>query len=117
MRLLPSVFAALACAFASAAMAADAPAPVAASASAPRPAIATLAIPGDARFVAVARDVLLVQTEHSPDFASQSGLVDDAIRVPSFAPAHRAALTKRLRDDRAALRALPWRQWSVDAQI
>ena len=89
----------------------------AAEAPARPPLIATLAIPGDARFVAIARDVLLVQVEQSPDFASQSGLIDDAIRVPSFAPAHLAAMTARLRDDMAALRALPWRRWSVDAQI
>lgn len=81
------------------------------------PTIATISIPGEARFVAIARDVLLVQTEHSPDFASQSGLIDDAIRVPSFAPGHVAAMTRRLRDDMAGLRALPWRRWSVDEQI
>jgi uncharacterized protein (DUF885 family) len=87
------------------------------AAAARAPAIATLSIPGDPRFVAIARDVLLVQTEHSPDFASQAGLIDDAIRVPSFAPGHVAAMTRRLRGDMARLRALPWRRWSVDAQI
>ena len=60
----------------------------------------------------------LVQTEETPDdFAAQSGLIDDAIRVPSFAPAHVAALTQRLQADMAGLRALPWRTWSVDQQI
>ncbi len=97
--------------------AADAPASAPAAASAPPPAIATISIPGDPRFVAVARDVLLVQVEHSPDFASQSGLIDDALLVPSFAPRHIAAMSQRLRADMAALRALPWRSWSVDAQI
>jgi hypothetical protein len=58
-----------------------------ASAAPAAPRLATIAIPGDARFVAIARDVALVQTEETPDFAAQSGLVDDAIRVPSFAPA------------------------------
>jgi hypothetical protein len=53
----------------------------------------------------------------TPDFAAQSGLVDDAIRVPSFAPAHLAALTQRLHAYMAGLRALPWRTWSVDQQI
>ena len=57
-------------------------------AASPAPSIATLAIPGDPRFVAAVRDVLAVQTDYTPDFAAQSGLIDDAIRVPSFAPAH-----------------------------
>jgi len=86
-------------------------------AAAPAPRLATLAIPGDARFVAIARDVALVQTEHTPDFAAQSGLVDDAIRVPSYAPAHVADMARRLHADIAALHALPWRDWSVDRQI
>ena len=86
-------------------------------AAAPAPRLATLAIPGDERFVAIARDVALVQTEHTPDFAAQSGLVDDAIRVPSYAPAHVADMSRRLHADLAALRALPWREWSVDQQI
>jgi hypothetical protein len=83
----------------------------------PRPTLATIAIPGDPRFVAIARDVLLVQTAVTPDFASQAGLVDDAIRVPSFAPAQVAALDARLRADLAALRRLPWRRRGVDEQI
>jgi uncharacterized protein (DUF885 family) len=81
------------------------------------PTIASIAIPGDARFVAIARDVLLVQIDYMPDFASQSGLIDDAIRTPSFAPEHIAALTRRLQAALAGLRQLPWRTWSVDAQI
>lgn len=87
------------------------------AAAAPVPRLATLAIPGDARFAAIARDVALIQTEHTPDFAAQSGLIDDAIRVPSYAPEHVADMTRRLHADIAALRALPWRQWSVDQQI
>jgi hypothetical protein len=81
------------------------------------PRIATLNIPGDPRFVAIARDVLLVQTDYMPDFSSQSGLIDDAIRVPSYAPEHLAELSHRIRADLAKLRALPWRHWSVDQQI
>ena len=92
-----------------------------AAASAPRasarPTIATIAIPGDPRFVAIARDVMAVQAEVAPDFAAQAGLVDDALHVPSFAPARVASLVLRLRQDMARLRALPWRRWSVDAQI
>ena len=87
------------------------------AAAAPVPRLATLAIPGDARFAAIARDVALIQTEHTPDFAAQSGLIDDAIRVPSYAPEHVADMTRRLHADIAGLRALPWRQWSVDQQI
>ena len=87
------------------------------SAPAPAPRLATLAIPGDPRLAAIARDVALVQTEHTPDFAAQSGLIDDAIRVPSYAPAHVADMTRRLHADVATLRALPWREWSVDEQI
>ncbi len=81
------------------------------------PRIANIAIPGHAQFVALAREVLLIQATVTPDFASQSGLVDDAIRVPSFAPQHVKALTQRLHKAMAGLRALPWRTWSVDEQI
>jgi hypothetical protein len=88
-----------------------------AATSAPAPRLATLAIPGDARFVAIARDVAQVQTEHTPDFAAQAGLFDDAIRVPSYSPAHLADMTRRLRAAMDALRALPWRDWNVDQQI
>ena len=87
------------------------------AAAAEPPTIATLAIPGHARLAEIARDVLQVQAGIAPDFASQSGLIDDAMRVPSFAPAQVAAATRRLRADMAALRALPWRHWSVDEQI
>jgi hypothetical protein len=88
----------------------------AAAAPAP-PRLATLAIPGDPRFVAIARDVLLLEAEYQPVFAAQSGLVDDGIGVPSYAPAHVESMTRRLNADLAALRALPWREWSVDQQI
>jgi hypothetical protein len=88
-----------------------------AAAAPPSPRIATIAIPGHPAFVALAREVLLIQTAYTADFASQSGLVDDAIRVPSFAPAQVAALTRRLHAAMAKLRKLPWRTWSVDEQI
>jgi hypothetical protein len=38
-----------------------------------RPTLANLNFPGDVRYVAAARDVLLVQSDFTPDFASQSG--------------------------------------------
>jgi hypothetical protein len=88
-----------------------------ACAAAPAPRLATIALPGDPRLVAIARDVLDVQADLSPDVAAASGLVDDAVRVPSFTPARRAAMTGRLRADMAALRKLPWREWDVDRQI
>jgi len=84
-------------------------------ATAPR--IAGLEIPGDPRFGAIARDVLLVQAEIAPDFAAQSGLMDDGARVPSFTPRRLAALTRRLRADLAGLHRLPWRRRPVDEQI
>ncbi|MFN2460628.1 MAG: DUF885 family protein [Candidatus Velthaea sp.] len=89
----------------------------ASSAAADLPRIASLAIPGDPAFVRVAREVLAVQTDYTPDFAAQSGLIDDAIRVPSFTPEHIAALHARLQEDMATMRALPWRTWDVDRQI
>ncbi len=82
-----------------------------------RPTIATLVFPGEQRYVAVARDVLLVQSDFTPDFASQSGLIDDALHLPSFAPSHVAALSARLHRDMAALKRLPWRRYDVDQQI
>jgi hypothetical protein len=81
------------------------------------PKISNIAIPGHPEFVAIARDVLLVQTDYTPDFSSQSGLIDDAIRVPSFTQKHIAGLSRRIRADMAKLRGLPWRSWSVDEQI
>lgn len=92
-------------------------APATAAAAPPAPRIATIPIPGHPAFVAVAREVLLIQTAYTAEFASQSGLVDDAVRVPSFAPPQVAALTRRLHAAMAALRRLPWRRWSVDEQI
>ena len=87
----------------------------AAAPAAPR--LATITLPGDPRFVKIARDVLRVQIELSPDFAASNGLVDDALRVPSFTPGRRASMAGRLHADMAALRRLPWRDWDVDRQI
>jgi hypothetical protein len=81
------------------------------------PRIASISIPGQPQFVKIAREVLLIQTEIAPDFASQSGLIDDAIRVPSFKPEHLDRLSRRLLVAMDGLRALPWRSWSVDQQI
>ncbi len=88
------------------------------TAAAERPArLATLAIPGDPAFVRVARDVLDVVFAIDPSVAANGGLFDDAVRVPSYAPAAVQALVARLDRDLAAMRAMPWRSWGIDAQI
>lgn len=92
------------------------PGPAAGSAR-ERPTIARIPIPGDPRFVALAREVLALQAAVTPDFAAQSGLIDDAMAVPSFAPERVAAHAARLRAAMAGLAALPWRDWDVDRQI
>lgn len=76
-----------------------------------------LAIPGDARFVAVAKDVIEARFALDPSMAAAAGLFDDAARVPSYDPAIVAALAARLEADAAALRAMPWRDWEIDRQI
>ncbi len=82
-----------------------------------RPLIAHIEIPGDPRFVALAREVLALQSAVMPDFAAQSGLIDDALGLPSFAPARVASHVARLRAAMGGLAALPWREWEVDRQI
>jgi hypothetical protein len=79
--------------------------------------VADLPIPGPPAFVAVARDIVDVAAAIDPSTAANAGLFDDAIRVPSYTPAAVAALTDRIDRDLAALRALPWRTYSVDEQI
>jgi uncharacterized protein (DUF885 family) len=87
------------------------------AAAAQSPRLENLPIPGDAAFVRVARDVAGAVFAIDPSAASGAGLWDDAARVPSYTPAAIAELTARLERDLAALRALPWRRWSVDQQI
>jgi hypothetical protein len=81
------------------------------------PTLNTLAIPGEARFVSIAKDVLDVRFALDPSIAAGDGLFDDAARVPSFDPNTVAALGARLDADMAALRLMPWRSWSIDRQI
>ena len=81
------------------------------------PTLETLAIPGEAGFVAVAKDVLDARFALDPSIAAGGGLFEDAARAPSFDPRNVAALVARLDADMAALRAMPWRSWSVDRQI
>ncbi len=83
----------------------------------PTPRLAEIPIPGPAPFAAIARDVLDVAVTIDPSVAASAGLFDDAARVPSYAPARVAALTERLDRDLAALRALPWRTYAIDAQV
>ncbi len=87
----------------------------AAPSAAPR--LATLSIPGDARFVAVARDVMDVAFSIDPSVAANAGLFEDAVRVPSYAPLAVDGLVARLEADLKQLRAMRWREWPVDRQI
>jgi uncharacterized protein (DUF885 family) len=81
------------------------------------PILATLAIPGEPAFVAIAKDILDVRFAIDPSIAANAGLFDDAARVPSFDSARVAALLSRIDRDLAALRTMPWRSWDVDRQI
>lgn len=92
-------------------------APASAPSATARPTIARIAIPGDPRFVALAREMLALQSAVTPDFAAPSGLIDDAMAVPSFAPARVADQAARLRAAMAGPAALPWRDWDVERQI
>ena len=81
------------------------------------PRVATLDIPGDPAFVALARDVIAIVFTVDPSGAASAGLFDDAATVPSFSPSAIAALVTRLDADVTALRALPWRRWPIDQQL
>ncbi len=81
------------------------------------PTLQTLAIPGETQFVIVAKDILDARFALDPSIAAGAGLFEDAGRAPSFDPSTVAALVARLDGDMAALRAMPWRGWSVDRQI
>jgi len=83
----------------------------------PAPTLQTLSIPDDPGFVAIAKDVLDVRFSLDPSIAAGAGLFEDAARVPSFDPDAVASLVGRLDADTAALRAMPWRTWSVDSQV
>jgi len=91
------------------------PAPVGRPAAAAT--LATLPIPGDRRLVVLARDIIDVRIALAPNLAAEAGLVEDAVRVPSFAPAAVDGLVARLDADLEGLRALPWDHLSVDEQI
>ncbi len=84
---------------------------------APLPRLATLRFPGTPRFVAVAKDVVALRFAIDPSVAASAGLFDDACRLPSFAPDTVTARLARLVRDLTALRAMPWRTWSMDRQV
>jgi uncharacterized protein (DUF885 family) len=79
--------------------------------------LASLRFPGTPSFVAVTRDVVALRFAIDPGMGANAGLFDDACRVPSFAPDTVTARLARLDRDIAALRAMPWRTWSVDRQV
>lgn len=110
---MPLVLLLLACA-------AHAPAPTSAPATdtvALAPRLADLPFHGDPRLVAVARHVVEARIALAPNLAADNGLVDDAVRVPSFAPDAVAAALAGLRADLAALDALPVATWPIHDQV
>ena len=90
-----------------------APTPGHAGAPPPDGRLASLRLPGTPSFVAVARDVIDLRFAIDPSLAANAGLFDDADRVPCFAPDTVAARLGRLDRDLAALKAMPWRTWSI----
>ena len=79
--------------------------------------VARLPISGTPDFVRVAKDVIAARIAMDPSNASGAGLFEDSAVVPSFAPANVEALHRRFESDILALKAMPWRNWSVDQQI
>ncbi len=88
-----------------------------ASAAVTPPTLASLKFSGTPEFVRAAKDVIDVRLSLLPNFAAESGLFDDAVRVPSFSDESVAKLVARLDKDLSGMRAMPWRKWSVDEQI
>src|SRR4051812_32652476 len=76
-----------------------------------------LPLVGPQPFTVLARDVVDVVAAIDPSIAANAGLFEDALRVPSYAPAAVSALVARVDRDLAGLRALPWRTYPVDTQI
>lgn len=81
------------------------------------PHLKTLEIPGDPRFVEIARDILEIKIALNPDMAASSGLFEDAVVVPHYRGAQVAALDARLQADLNALQKLPWRRWPTATQV
>ncbi|MCC6652086.1 MAG: hypothetical protein IT348_13120, partial [Candidatus Eisenbacteria bacterium] len=87
------------------------------TAYAPGATLASLRFPGTPAFVSVAKDVIALRFAIDPSGAANTGLFEDGCRIPSFAPDTLAARIARLDRHLAALRAMPWRSWSVDRQV
>lgn len=84
-------------------------------AATPAPAdLSTISIAGPPRLRRIARDVLDIRMEMSPDLAAAAGLYEDAARVPSFAPEHVSELIGRLEADLRAMQRLRADGWSLD---
>lgn len=79
--------------------------------------LASLDIPGEPEFAAVAREILGIRFAIQPSIASGAGLFDDAAHLPSFHPDTVSARMARLDACLAALRAMEWRSWEIDRQI
>ena len=81
------------------------------------PRLDTIALPGPAKFQTVAKDVLDVAWTMDPSGAASSGLMDDAVAVPSYSPKSVQSLTARLDKDLATLRSLDWQSWREAEQV
>lgn len=91
-------------------------APLAHAALPAPPSVASISIPGPTKLQRIARDVLEIRVEMSPDLASAAGLYDDAARVPSFASQRVDTLVHQLEADLVAMRKLKTDGWSLDAR-
>lgn len=99
---------------------ADRASPAASSTAGSTPAAATLAtltIPGEPEFAAIAQEILGLRIAIQPGIASGAGLFDNAVHLPSFHPDTVSARMARLDACLAALRGMDWRSWEIDRQI
>ena len=81
------------------------------------PTIASLVFPVDPAIATAARSIIEAAVAVRPFVAADTGLMEDAVRVPSFTPERVAALVARLDGDITALKTLPFAELTVDEQI
>ncbi len=81
------------------------------------PALDTLQLAERPRLDAYVREAMEVRFALNPDLAAAAGLMEDAVRVPSYAPASVDRLVARIEADLRAMSRLPWRRWSIEEQI
>ena len=81
------------------------------------PTIATVPIPGPAKFTRLAREIIRTAAAVDPSLASGAGLFDDALRVPHLGPAAITEQVARVKDQQRQLRRLPWRSWDEAVQV